>query len=51
VGQLTEIERRPACASGVWVFRGSRVPVTALFENLHDGATVDQFLAWFPSVS
>jgi uncharacterized protein (DUF433 family) len=26
------------------------VPVTALFENLRDGATVDEFLEWFPGV-
>jgi uncharacterized protein (DUF433 family) len=32
------------------VFRGTRVPVAALFENLRDGATVDQFLEWFPGV-
>lgn len=49
--KLAEIERDPARASGAWVFRDSRVPVTALFENLRDGATVDQFLAWFPGVS
>jgi len=36
--------------SGAWVFRGSRVPVKALFENLEDAATVDDFLAWFPGV-
>lgn len=26
------------------------MPVTALFENLRDGATVDEFLEWFPCV-
>ena len=26
------------------------MPVTALFENLEDGATVDEFLEWFPGV-
>lgn len=26
---------------GAWVFRGTRVPVAALFENLRDGATID----------
>jgi uncharacterized protein (DUF433 family) len=25
--------------------------VSALFENLEGGATVDQFLEWFPGVS
>lgn len=36
--------------SGAWLFRGTRVPVQALFENLEDGATVDEFLQWFPGV-
>jgi uncharacterized protein (DUF433 family) len=27
------------------------VPVAALFENLEDGATVDDFLEWFPGVA
>ena len=27
------------------------VPVKALFENLESGATVDQFLEWFPGVT
>jgi uncharacterized protein (DUF433 family) len=37
--------------SGAWVFRGTRVPVSALFDNLDSGATVDEFLQWFPGVS
>ncbi len=45
------VERNPAVASGAWVFRGTRVPVSALFENLEDGATVGQFLEWFPGVT
>ena len=44
------IERDPERVSGAWVFRGTRVPVAALFENLRDGASIDQFLAWFPGV-
>ena len=42
------VERDPDKVSGAWVFRGTRVPVSALFENLEGGATVDQFLQWFP---
>ncbi len=45
-----EVERQAAKVSGAWVFFGTRVPVKALFENLEDGATVDQFLEWFPGV-
>ena len=44
------VERHPDKVSGAWVFRGTRVPVLALFENLRDGATIDQFLEWFPGV-
>ncbi|MDY6780960.1 MAG: DUF433 domain-containing protein [Cyanobacteriota bacterium] len=50
-GLLEVIERYPTKVSGAWVFRGTRVPVAALFENLKDGASVDQFLEWFPGVT
>ena len=46
-----EIERTPGKVGGVWVFRGTRIPVDALFENLNDGATVDELLEWFPGVT
>ncbi len=45
------VERSPEKVSGAWVFRDTRVPVKALFENLEAGATVDQFLEWFQGVS
>ena len=47
---LDAVEAHPDKVSGAWVFRGTRVPVAALFENLRDGATVDLFLEWFPGV-
>jgi uncharacterized protein (DUF433 family) len=45
------VERDPQKVGGVWLFRGTRVPVSALFENLEGGATVDDFLKWFPGVT
>jgi uncharacterized protein (DUF433 family) len=45
------VEQDPQRVSGAWVFRGTRVPVAALFENLEDGAQVTQFVQWFPGVS
>ena len=45
------VERDPARVSGAWLFRGTRVPVAALFENLEDDASVHQFVEWFPGVS
>jgi uncharacterized protein (DUF433 family) len=44
------VERAPGKVSGDWVFRGTRVPVRALFENLRDGASIEEFLNWFPGV-
>jgi len=49
--QCLAVERDPAKVSGAWVFKGTRVPVKALFENLEDGATIDEFLVWFPGVT
>ena len=48
--KCSAVERDVDKLSGAWVFRGTRVPVSALFENLKDGATVEQFLEWFPGV-
>jgi len=41
----TAVQRVPDKVSGAWVFRGTRVPVKALFKNLESGATIDPFLA------
>ena len=45
------VEKRPEIQSGEYVFRGTRVPVRALFQNLEDGASVEEFLQWFPGVT
>jgi uncharacterized protein (DUF433 family) len=42
---------RAGKVSGEWLFKSTRVPVRALFENLEDGARVDDFLEWFPGVT
>jgi uncharacterized protein (DUF433 family) len=49
--QCTEVERHPDVVSGAWVFKGTRIPVKALFENLEDGARVNDFIEWFPGVT
>lgn len=43
--------RVPGKVGGVWLFRGTRVPVSALFENIEGGARVDEFLEWYPDVT
>ena len=45
------VERSPERVSGARVFRGTRIPLSALFENLESGATVNDFLEWFPGIS
>ena len=49
--QCSAVERVPAKVGGAWLFKGTRVPVRALFENLESGARVDDFLEWFLGVS
>lgn len=45
------VEQVPGKMGGTLVFRDTRVPVSALFENLQGGASIDQFLEWFPGVA
>jgi uncharacterized protein (DUF433 family) len=49
--QCPAVERLPGKVGGAWLFKGTRVPVRALFENLESGARVDDFLEWFPGVT
>jgi uncharacterized protein (DUF433 family) len=45
------VERDSTRVIGAWVFRGTRTPVAALFQNLEDGAQLSEFLDWFPGVT
>jgi uncharacterized protein (DUF433 family) len=45
--QCPMVESVPDKRSGAWVFRGTRTPVSAIFENLEAGATVDEVADWF----
>ena len=44
------VESVPGRVSGNWVFKNTRLPVYALFENLAEGATVCDFIEWFGGV-
>lgn len=46
-GTCPVVESVPDRLGGAWVFTGTRLPVSALFENLESGATVEEFLEWF----
>jgi uncharacterized protein (DUF433 family) len=41
------VESVPGKLSGAWVFRGTRIPVSAVFENLEDGLTIDEIVQMF----
>uniref|UniRef100_Q02D39 DUF433 domain-containing protein n=1 Tax=Solibacter usitatus (strain Ellin6076) TaxID=234267 RepID=Q02D39_SOLUE len=44
------VDRSAEKLGGRWCFRGTRLPVAALFEHLDQGSTIDEFLEWFPAV-
>ncbi len=44
------VERTLGKVGGAWVFTGTRIPLYALYENLAAGATVKDFVEWFPGV-
>lgn len=41
------VESVPGKLSGAWVFRGTRISVAAVFENLEDGLTIDEVVALY----
>jgi uncharacterized protein (DUF433 family) len=42
--QCPAVESVPGRVSGAWVFRDTRMPVAAVFENLEDGMTIDELV-------
>jgi uncharacterized protein (DUF433 family) len=49
--QCAAVESVPGKVSGAWVFRGTRIPVSAVFENLEDGLTIDQIVRMFDGLT
>jgi len=45
--QCPAVESVPGKLSGAWVLRGTRMPVSAIFENIEAGASLDDLLEWF----
>ena len=45
--QCPAVESVPGRLSGAWVFKNTRMPVSAVFENLESGATVEEIMDWF----
>jgi uncharacterized protein (DUF433 family) len=45
--QCAAVESIPDKVGGAWVLRGTRMPVSVIFENLEAGANIDDILDWF----
>jgi len=45
--QCPAVESVPGRLSGAWVFRDTRMPVSAVFLNLEAGSTVDEIIEQF----
>src|SRR5437763_12835792 len=45
--QCPAVESVPGKVSGAWVLRGTRMPVSVIFENLEAGANIDDIMNWF----
>jgi len=41
------VESVPGKVSGAWVFRGTRLPVATVFENLEDGLSIEEIMEQF----
>jgi uncharacterized protein (DUF433 family) len=45
--QCPAVESIPGKVSGAWVFRGTRMPVVTVFENLEDGISIEEIMEQF----
>jgi uncharacterized protein (DUF433 family) len=41
------VESVPGKVSGAWVLKGTRMPVSAIFENLEAGANLGDIMEWY----
>ena len=46
--QCPAVESIPGKVSGAWLFKGTRTPVSIVFENLQDGMTIDELMEQYP---
>ena len=48
--KCSAVESNPLKMGGAWVFVGTRVRIDTLFNHLKAGATIHEFVEWFPGV-
>ena len=49
--QCPTVESVPGRISNEWVFRGTRMPVAAVFENLEDGMSIDEIVRLYDGLT
>jgi uncharacterized protein (DUF433 family) len=49
--RCSAVESVPGKVSGAWVLKGTRMPVSAIFENLEAGATLDNIMEWYDGLN
>lgn len=49
--QCAAVESVPGKVSGAWVFKGTRIPVASVFENLEDGHTLDEIVRMYDGLT
>ena len=49
--KCSAVESVPGKVSGAWVFRGTRIPVAAVFENLEDGLSLDEIVRLYDGLT
>lgn len=45
--ECSAVESVPGKLGGAWVLRDTRMPVSAILENIDAGASIDDILEWF----
>jgi uncharacterized protein (DUF433 family) len=49
--QCPAVESVPGKVSGAWVLKGTRMPVSVIFENLEAGASIDDIMQWYEGLN
>ena len=49
--RCSAVESVPGKVSGAWVLKGTRMPVSAIFENLEAGASLDNIMEWYDGLN
>jgi uncharacterized protein (DUF433 family) len=44
------VESIPGKVSGAWLLKGTRMPVSVIFEHLKVGANIDDIMEWFEAL-